>query len=296
MAKILIAGMVNVETSVNVHHFPIEYAPIEYPFNLAGYAIGGVGYNVAKALKTLGDDVSLLSYVGNDLAGGQIQRVLQKEGFDSKNIKAELQATPLSIVLYDDGGARRIYCDLKDIQDHRYPPEEIDFHDYDLAVLTNANFTRSLLSKAKEQGCLIATDVQALGDIHDEYNADYMRHADILFLSNACFEGREEDMARSIYREYGNQTIVVGMGEKGALLYQGENDRITFVPAKRPREVVSTVGAGDALFSCFIHFFTRGEDVLSCLQKAVYFAGYKVGEKGASEGFLTEEELLQKLR
>lgn len=65
------------------------------------------------------------------------------------------------------------------------------------------------------------------------------------------------------------------------------------LPAVKVRPVVNTAGAGDALFSCFLHFYWDGEAPLSALRKALVFAGYKVGENGASRGFLPEDQLLR---
>ena len=82
------------------------------------------------------------------------------------------------------------------------------------------------------------------------------------------------------------------MGNKGAMLYDRTADRVCVVPAVYTREVVNTVGAGDSLYSAFIHFYVKTKDALDSLTKAVYFASYKIGENGASKGFLTEQELL----
>ena len=57
----------------------------------------------------------------------------------------------------------------------------------------------------------------------------------------------------------------------------------------------NTVGAGDALVSAFVHFYLKGEAPVEALRKASYFASYKIGESGASKGFLTEEALLKLL-
>jgi sugar/nucleoside kinase (ribokinase family) len=51
------------------------------------------------------------------------------------------------------------------------------------------------------------------------------------------------------------------------------------------------VGAGDALFSCFLHFYLDGDEPILALRKATVFAAYKIGESGASLGFLPEDEL-----
>jgi len=58
--NIAVSGLVNIETAVKVQGFPIPYFPIDYPFFGVRPAIGGVGYNVAKALTVLGDTVAFI--------------------------------------------------------------------------------------------------------------------------------------------------------------------------------------------------------------------------------------------
>jgi ribokinase len=55
--------------------------------------------------------------------------------------------------------------------------------------------------------------------------------------------------------------------------------------------VVNTIGAGDALFSSFLDGFLRTKDPYQALRRAMVFASYKIGEKGAAEGFLSRTEL-----
>ena len=69
MAGILVAGLINIETTLQVTSFPINYEPVRYPFFGVNSTVSGVGLNVAKTLTTLGDKVSLLSLVGRDAAG-----------------------------------------------------------------------------------------------------------------------------------------------------------------------------------------------------------------------------------
>jgi len=57
------------------------------------------------------------------------------------------------------------------------------------------------------------------------------------------------------------------------------------------RPIVNTIGAGDALFSAFIHCYAKGENPHQALKKAIAFASWKIGEKGAADGFLTEAAL-----
>jgi ribokinase len=50
--------------------------------------------------------------------------------------------------------------------------------------------------------------------------------------------------------------------------------------------VRNTIGAGDALFSSFVHVYLQTGDPYVAIQKAVVFASYKIGAVSAADGFL----------
>ena len=54
MSRLLVSGLINIETTLRVDGFPINYTPVRYPFHGVDVTISGVGFNVAKALTTLG--------------------------------------------------------------------------------------------------------------------------------------------------------------------------------------------------------------------------------------------------
>ena len=66
MSCIVVSGLVNVETTLNIGQFPVEYTPIEYKFFGLKSNVAGVAYNVAKALVTLENNVELLSMLGKE--------------------------------------------------------------------------------------------------------------------------------------------------------------------------------------------------------------------------------------
>lgn len=294
MAKILVSGLINTETTVRIKQFPIEYFPIDYPFFGVNTRVSGVAYNLVKALKTLDDDVKLVTMTGWDFGGDYIQSEVEKSGVDAGYIKRTLETTSNSVVLYAPDGKRQIYCDLKDIQDKQYNFEETIYNDCDIVAACNINYNRELLSKAKASGKIIATDVHVLSDIDDAYNADFMEAANILFLSDENIEGDYKEFLTSIENKYHNDIIVLGMGKNGALMYVKEEDEFFELPAVNVNTVVNTVGAGDALFSGFIHYYAKGFSPIECLKRAEIFASYKIGFDGAAVGFC-DEEMLEKM-
>lgn len=298
MSKILVCGLVNMETTASVDSFPIEYRPVDYRFFGVSSNPAGVGLNISSALNTLGDEVVLCSFVGDDCAGNIIKSQLLSQGISVDNILIKNKSTAQSVVLYDKDGRRNIICDLTDNQDISYDESVFmsALEGTDIACMCNINYSAKLLHIAKEKGITIATDVHCLSDIYDEYNARFMRMADILFLSNENFIGREREFIQEIANVYIPKIIVVGMGDKGALLYTRENNEFVSVPAVYTRPVVNTVGAGDSLFSSFVHFYAKTRNPLLSLERAVYFASYKIGEKGAGKGFLSEDKLIELMK
>lgn len=295
--RITVSGLLNVETTVAVRGFPINYYPIDYPFFGVNSAVSGVGYNIAKALHTLSDEVKLLSFIGCDDEGERVLGQLSRDGISPDGISRTLRNTPTSAVLYDPDGRRQIYCDLKDIQEKRIDPASVrqGIASCDLAVICNINFNRDLIIAAREWGITTATDVHVLSDIEDAYNRDFMENADILFLSDEKLPCAPQDFLKRLYSRCRNRVIVLGMGARGAMLLDGASDKLYHLSACRDVKVVNTVGAGDALFSAFLHYYTKGFTPLEALKRAEVFAALKIGHNGASKGFSTEAEIEEQL-
>jgi ribokinase len=293
MKKILVAGLINVETDVYIRNFPIAYSPIDYCFDGVNSYVSGVGFNIAKSLKTLGDEPLICSITGNDFYHEMIIKELEHIEIKTDYILPIINKTTQSAILYDSNGNRKIVLDLKNIQEVIYPNDKVleITDDIDLAIICNINFARPLLKVIKEKVKLIASDVHIIDDLFDSYNKDYMEYSDILFLSNEKIRGNEKSFIRKIADQYKNKIIVIGMGKDGALLYNQDDDNIKHYPSINTRKIVNTVGAGDALFSSFLHYYVKTNDPYLALENAMYYASYKIGESGAANGFVNELQL-----
>lgn len=176
MAKIVVSGLINIETTLKVEKFPIEYNPVNYPFFGIESTISGVGYNVAKALHTLGDEVELVSIVGRDINGQNSIETIEKIGINGEFLERAIEETAQSVILYNENGVRQINVDLKDLQETEYPVEKFEkaSENADISILCNINFSRQFLKREKEAGRVVATDVHVLSDIDDGYNRAFM--------------------------------------------------------------------------------------------------------------------------
>jgi ribokinase len=288
MSCILVSGLINIETTLRVKGFPIPYTPVTYPFHGVNVTVSGVGYNIAKALTRLDDEVRFVSIIGKDAAALQVRTELSQDGIPDTFILSRIKETARSVILYDETGKRQIHVDLKDIQDQCYPFDIFDqaLSGCDLVSLCNINFSRPMLKRARDSGKLIATDVHTISDLYDEYNQDFMEAAQILFMSDEALPTTPEDWAKQVIGAHGTEIVVIGLGSQGALLSVRSDNFLERIPAVQTRPVVNTIGAGDALFSAFIHEYARSQDPYESIRKAVFFASYKIGGKGAAEGFL----------
>ncbi len=293
MKKILVSGLTNIETTLKIEGFPLNYNPVNYPFFGVSTSVSGVGVNLAKALTTLGDDICFMTILGRDNLGEMALKSIHDSGIGTKFIHYGLQEIAQSVILYEPSGRRQIHTDLKDIQECTYPPELFvkALKECSIAALCNINFSRPYLKVARDMGIQVATDVHVLKDIHDAYNKDFMTYANILFLSNEGIVGEPEEFAQKIIDKYDNDILVIGLGSEGALLYVKQDNFMGRFKAVKTREIVNTIGAGDALFSSFLHFYNKTGNPYNAIKKAIVFASWKIGEKGAAAGFLTEDSL-----
>jgi len=293
MSKILVSGLINIETTLRVESFPIPYTPVVYPFFGLNSSVSGVGYNIARALTILGDDVRLLSIIGSDPQATLVSMALERDGISGKNVLNLVEQTAQSVILYDGEGRRQINVDLKDVQETAFPQSDFTHAaaGCDLLVLCNINFSRPFLDQARKAGRRIASDVHAISDLNDPYNTDFMRAATILFMSHEWLQGKPEEWARKVWNRYGTEVLVIAMGKDGALLAVKKDNFIERIPSVRTRPVANTIGAGDALFSSFLHCYIKSDDPYLSLRKAMVFASYKIGETSASNGFLDEAGL-----
>jgi len=296
MPDILVSGLINIETALRIGEFPLEYNPVNYPFYGIQSSVAGVGYNIARALTALGDRPVLLSLIGrDDFAAGLVHETLQKNGIHPHGVLGLADQTAQSVILYDSQGKRQIHVDLKNIQELTFPADKYDkaLEGCDIAALCNINFSRGMLAPARNSGKLVATDIHAIDTLDDPYNQDFMEFADVLFMSHENLPLPPEEWARAVFGRYKNRIIVIGLGAEGCLLAVREDGFLERIPAVTTRPVVNSIGAGDALFSAFLHHFAVSRDPYLAIRSAVVFASYKIGAVSAADGFLNEADLTQ---
>lgn len=291
MAKFAVAGIVQVETIVRVDDIPVKYSPVvNVPDTIFTY-VGGDAYNERVALKALGDEVEFFTMVGKQ----DIRGVLWDEDFmgEGDYVLPVLDSTPNAVILYDNQRQQQIFEDIKDMRDAGFNLElfKEKIEDVDAVVLANANFCRPLATAAKEAGKLLAVNFRGFTEEKMHYNEDFFKLADIIYVSDDNIVGSADEFVRKIADEYPAKIIILGQGAAGLTILSKEDDLLAHYKPVKTNGIVNTSGAGNSLFSCFLHSYVSTGDAVHAVKKALLFASYKIGFMGTSVGFLTEEEL-----
>jgi hypothetical protein len=107
--------------------------------------------------------------------------------------------------------------------------------------MTNAAFSRPLLSQVKAAGASIATDLQTASESSRAYDTDFLRAADVIFLSQEKLAVEPETFVSTLWERTGARVVVVGMGASGALLRlrRGKSRRVSAISV---RPIVNTAG------------------------------------------------------
>jgi ribokinase len=279
--RVLVAGLLNVETSAPVDEFPVAYRTTRFVDGVRS-TVSGVGWNVALALHTLGSPVHLLGFAGDDPSGELVRRAVADRGIEATVVRS--RRTPESVVLFDRQGRRAVFADPAGVPDLEMPAERFDAAapGCRVAVLANVGWTRRLLAPALDRGIRIVTDLHDVESLDDPYDRDYLEHADVVFLSHERLGAAPEDVAAEVHRRHGTPVVVIGLGAAGALLSQPGTAPIR-VPAASPRRIVATTGAGDALLAAYVHFaLVRERAPEAALRAAAAFAGWKIGGAAGS--------------
>ena len=295
MSRFLVAGVTQIETIVRVDKIPVSYAPVTSVNDSIYTAVGGDAYNESLALKWLGDEVSFMSIVGRNQDLSVINPPDRKITLSTEYIIPQMNETPTEVVLYDNQRKQQIFEDIKDLRENVYdmsmvPPIAMAS---DMMVLANANFCRPFAKLAKEYSKPIAVNIRYYRPEKEKYNTDFLEPAKVLYFSDDTLTEDPYDFIKRISDTYGTEIIILGQGSEGLILFDRTQDLRVHYNTVKTNDVVNTIGAGNALFACFLHFYMETGDSVNAIKNALLFASYKIGYMGTSNGFMTPDQLNQ---
>lgn len=226
---------------------------------------GGAPLNVAYHLAKLQSEVSLISSIGKDVAGRDLQNLAKTWG-----IKTEfIQVDPL----HETGSVHAIMHDNGEVEYDIKSPVAWDYIELtprvEESIKASNCFIFGSLSARNTQSrkTLLALLAEADFKVFDvnlrypHYESDtldvLLKHADLLKLNNwevieLCkrlalpSRADEGEMVKSIMDRYGIHQVIVTKGKDGAAFYSGNK---TINQLAKEVKVEDTIGCGDAFFS-----------------------------------------------
>ena len=296
MSKFMVAGFVQFETIVKVDKLPLPYKQFESIPETINTDIGGAGFNEAMVLRWLGNEVDFMSMVARNLSKRQIDAYLKRNEVDLSTdyVLPMLDGMPTSVILYCNG-EKQTFEDVKDIRHVEYDFELLESHvqDKDMVVMSNCNFCRPIIGLAQKYNKPIALNVRSMRADKIAPKEDFMKAADILYISDDDIECDPYDIVNDCRNKYDPKILIMGLGNKGVILYTKEDNSVLEYKPVKTNEIVNTVGAGNALFSAFIHYYAKTKNAKESIKNALLFASYKIGFVGTSNGFMTEQQIEQ---
>lgn len=296
MGRFMVAGFVQIETIVKVDALPVPYVQFQSIPDMIDTNIGGCGYNESMALKWLGNEVDFMSMIGKDLNKSEFYKRMME---NSVNLSFEyvlplLDSMPSSVILYHNG-RKQIFEDVKDIRTvpYDYSLFESRIQDKDMVLISSCNFCRPVIELAKKYHKPLAVNVRSMKKERLVQKEDFLKAADILYISDDELDKDPYECIDECREKYNQQIIIVGIGDKGVILYTKEDNSILEYKPVKTNEIVNTVGAGNAMFSAFLHYYVKTGDAKEAIKDALLFASYKIGFIGTSNGFMTEEQIEQ---
>ena len=298
LPQVCVVGSANVDLIFQVLRLP------RMGETLAGKQIhlgfGGKGANQAVMAARLGARVSLVAKVGGDVFGEQMLANLMNQGIDTTHVRIDREnSTGVASIVVDDEAQNCII--VVPGANGRLLPEDIrasapaiqtaDVLLCQLEVPMETILEAFRLAKAAKvltilnpaPAMTLPDELLALADLC------VPNETELELLTGQTLQTLDEiTVAGQALRKRGPQTVIVTLGERGALLIQEQTAEL--VPAV-PVTAVDPTGAGDAFIGSLAVFLTEGLTMGEAVPLANKAAALSVTRTGTQSTFPTRAEI-----
>ncbi|MGC9337309.1 MAG: D-glycero-beta-D-manno-heptose-7-phosphate kinase [Candidatus Cloacimonadia bacterium] len=283
---------------------PVQVVKVEQEeFRLGGAA------NVANNIKSLGAMPLLVGRVGNDSAGKQVLSLLDAKDISTQGIFIDdsYPTTRKSRVIARHQHLLRIDFENTDDLSHTFEQTikeyiaelmpEVDgviLQDYNKGMLSQA-VIKSIIKLSSRHKKIIGVDPKAQ-NFFEYKNATLFKpnRREISQNLNVVLQNNDElvDAAKKLQKKLTCKYVVVTLGEKGAFVYQ-QDDQYWQIPTFS-QEIYDVSGAGDTVISTLILCLASDCDIRTAAIIANHAAGVVCGKVGVATA--SQNEIIRSFR
>ena len=298
--KILVVGSINMDLFVEGANAIPRYGE-SIRCRHYGYAPGGKGSNQAFAVAKQGADVVFVGCIGDDENGKQLKASLDEAGVNTDYLVVDPEAqTGLALMLLDDRTGRYVSYVAMGGNDLLSPDavrKAMDENEFDMVVMQLEMPLETVYQTyelAREKGIPVFLDAGPAMKIPLERLKGLFilspNEAETEALTGICIDSNESALkaAKWLYDEVSPQYVILKMGERGALLYNGTEAK--FIECFKVKAVDSTA-AGDTFGAALAIRLCKGSKIEDAVLFAHAAAGICVSRLGAQTSIPTEEEV-----
>jgi ribokinase len=292
--RITVVGSNMVDLITYVKRMPREGETIEAPRFEMGF--GGKGANQAVAAALLGADVTMVTKVGDDLFGPGTRENFKRLGIDTTYVQTVAGVGSGVAPIFVDPSSRNSILIIKGANAH-LTTEDVDRAEKailksDMVILQleiNLRTVYHAIAVCASHGVPVL-----LNPAPADPSLDFAQIKSVSFFAPNETElqtltgmptatlADTKAAARTLI-EKGMATIIVTLGEKGALLLTRDTEDL--LPAHRVQSR-DTTGAGDAFIGCFATSYIESHDIRKAMQRANRYAALSTLKPGTQKSFL----------
>lgn len=265
MPKVLVVGASNVDYVALSNNKLIRKDSNIGKLNIT---FGGVGRNIVENLAILEDDVSFITFLGNDGFGKELRKDLESINVKVYSPNKKERTSSYLAVLDSNGDMDVAICDTEIID--KSTVEDIKPFDDVISEFTSIVLDANINSKIIDHIFKEYSDKKILVEAVSANKVKrYEKYLDkiYLFKSNVLeakhllnLYNAEPMLLAKILMERGVKNVVITDGGKPVII--GENNEVVFITPKPIEKIISASGAGDSLFAGLIHGLINGASLV----------------------------------
>ncbi len=296
---VLVIGSLNADLVVRTPHFP------EPGETISGEDLhiipGGKGANQAVAAARQGASVAMIGRVGKDSFGDTLLDNLKNNHVDTSNIERDDASTGTAIIVVDQNGQNSIVLsagangkvtggnvkkNFPGFQAIKYVLLQLEIPLETVIYAAQSSFM---------EDALVILNPAPARPLPDELlkAIDYLipNETELSILSGMPVTdvASAEKAARAL-QEHGTFTIIVTMGDKGALIVDKFDNEAQLIPAFKV-EAIDTTAAGDAFIGGFASALLRNLEIDEAVKYANACGALAATKFGAQPSLPTKDEI-----